>query len=72
MTRWRSSAVVNLRCPLSFQHRKSHIPPNYVVDRGVSYVEGYSALDFPFIHGTWRHALPQNKFSNINKLKLYH
>jgi len=27
--------------------------PNYVVDEGVSYVKGCSALDFPFIHDTW-------------------
>jgi threonine dehydrogenase-like Zn-dependent dehydrogenase len=33
--------------------RKFHIPPNYVVDKGVSYVKGCSALDFPFIHDTW-------------------
>ena len=49
-----------------------HIPPNYVVDRGVSYVEGCSAFDFPFIHDAWSHDLPQNKFSNINELKFYH
>ena len=34
-------------------HGDSHIPPNYVVDEGVSYVKGCSALDFPFIHDTW-------------------
>jgi hypothetical protein len=37
---------------------KDHIPPSLVVDRGVSYVEGCSALDFPFIHDAWPHDLP--------------
>src|SRR5216683_5560577 len=44
------------------------IPTSLVVDRGVSYVGGCSALDFLFIHDAWPHALPQNKPSNINKL----
>src|SRR6266571_2689336 len=56
----------------SFQLQKYHIPPSLVVDRGVSYVGGCSALDFPFIHDTWPHDLPQNKPSNINELKIYH
>jgi IS1 family transposase len=49
-----------------------HIPPSLVVDRGLSYVGGGSALDFPFIHDAWPHDLPQNKLSNINQLKFYH
>jgi hypothetical protein len=46
--------------------QKNPIPPSLVVDRGVSYVGGCSALDFPFIHDAWPYDLPQNKLSNIN------
>jgi hypothetical protein len=51
---------------------KIHIPPSLVVDRGSSYVEDCSALDFPFIHDAWPYDLTQNKLSNINWLKFYH
>src|SRR5712691_12335924 len=50
----------------------NHTPPSLVVDQGVSYVEGCSALDFPFMHDAWPHDLSQNKFSNINRLEFYH
>ena len=36
------------------------IPLDYVVDRGVSDVEGSSSFDFPFLHVTCSHVLPQH------------
>jgi hypothetical protein len=52
--------------------RKFHIPPDFVVARGVSVGEGSSGLDLLCIRAPYSYELPQKKLRNINGLRFYH
>jgi len=45
---------------------------DFVVDSGSADVEDSAVRDFPVLHATRSHALPQHHLSKINRLKFYH